>query len=77
MFNNKDPNFVMDYRKLKLVIFNDLYPDKKPVPYDILTDEVRIALSNIKSCMTNLKIKILIISILIIDHLIYLIEGVY
>jgi putative transposase len=57
MFNNKNPNFVMDYRKLKLVIFNDLYPDKKPVPYDILTDEVRIALSNIKSCMTNLKNK--------------------
>ena len=57
MFNNKDPKFDMDYRKLKLVIFNDLYPDKKPVPYDILTDEVRIALSNIKSCLTNLKNK--------------------
>jgi len=57
MFNNKDPNFNMDYKKLKLVIFNDLYPDKKPVPYDILTDEVRIALSNIKSCLTNLKNK--------------------
>ena len=57
MFNNKDSNFDMDYKKLKLVIFNDLYPNKKPVPYDILTDEVRIALSNIKSCLTNLKNK--------------------
>lgn len=44
------------YMKRKLDIFNELYGDNiKPCPYDILTDEVRIFCSNLKSCVTNLK----------------------
>ena len=48
----------LDYTKLKLVIFNASYGDnKKPAPYDILTDEIRAFCSNIKSCLTNLENK--------------------
>lgn len=44
------------YQKIKIDIFNELYGNNiKPVPYDILTDEVRIFCSNLKSCYTNLK----------------------
>lgn len=40
----------------KLKVFEELYGDKeKPAPYDVLTDEVRIFFSNLKSCLTNLK----------------------
>jgi putative transposase len=57
--HNFDSNIVdLDYKKSKLVIFNAAYGnDKKPAPYDILTDEVRSFCSNIKSCLTNLKNK--------------------
>lgn len=48
----------LDYTKSKLVIFNAIYGNnKKPAPYDILTDEVRSFCSNLKSCITNLKNK--------------------
>ena len=58
MFNNKDINFNLDYKKLKIYIFEQIYGDEsKLAPYDMLTDEVRIACSNIKSCLTNLKNK--------------------
>jgi len=57
--HNFDSNIIdLDYKKSKLVIFNAAYGnDKKPAPYDILTDEVRSFCSNIKSCLTNLKNK--------------------
>jgi putative transposase len=48
-FNNMD-------RSDKVKIFNDLYGNNdKIAPYDILSDEVRIFFSNLKSCQTNLK----------------------
>lgn len=48
----------LDYTKSKLVIFNASHGDnKKPAPYDMLTDEIRSFCSNIKSCLTNLKNK--------------------
>ena len=43
-------------RSDKVKIFNDLYGNKdKKAPYDMLSDEVRIFFSNLKSCKTNLK----------------------
>lgn len=46
----------LDYTKSKLTVFNASYGnDKKPAPYDILTDEIRSFCSNVKSCITNLK----------------------
>jgi transposase len=55
---NNNKYFNNGYKKIKVEIFNELYGDsKKPVPYDILTDEVRIFCSNLKSCFTNLKNK--------------------
>ena len=46
------------YTSYKLKVFNDIFNDKsKGCPYDILTDEVRVFCSNIKSCETNLKNK--------------------
>lgn len=55
--HNFDSNIVdLDYKKSKLIIFNAVYGnDKKPAPYDILTDEIRSFCSNKKSCLTNLK----------------------
>lgn len=50
---NKDYFEHMD-RSDKIKIFNDLYGDKKLEVYDMLTDEVRIFFSNLKSCNTNL-----------------------
>ena len=45
-------------RSDKVKIFNDLYKNNnKNAPYDILSDEVRIFFSNLKSCKTNLKNK--------------------
>lgn len=41
---------------VKATIFNELYgKNNKPCPYDILTDEVRIFYSNLKSCFSNLE----------------------
>ena len=40
----------------KLKIFNDIYgEDVKDAPYDMLSDEVGVFFSNLKSCITNLK----------------------
>jgi len=42
-------------RSDKIKVFNDLYKKKnKKAPYDMLSDEVRIFFSNLKSCKTNL-----------------------
>ena len=53
MYNDKHKLFTMDYKKLKLVVFKELFKGNKLCPYDILTDEVRIFCSNLKSCLTN------------------------
>jgi transposase len=43
----------LDYTNIKLDIFKELYDSNKPVPYDILTDIVKVFCSNAKSCFTN------------------------
>lgn len=50
------PDFFNEsYTKIKQELFHDFYGDKcKNVPYDILTDELRIFCSNLKSCKTNM-----------------------
>lgn len=53
MYNDKHESFTMDYKKLKLLVFKELFKGNKSCPYDILTDEVRIFCSNLKSCLTN------------------------
>ena len=54
LFNSND-KISTDYTKLKLIAFKNLYNnEKKPVPYDILTDVVKVFCSNVKSCFTNL-----------------------
>lgn len=56
MYNSDSDGFERDYQKLKIIIFNKLYGDgKKPCTYDILTDEVRVFCSNLKSCESNLE----------------------
>lgn len=45
------------FKGVKSDIFKELYQDNKPVPYDVLTDEIRVFYSNLKSCYTNLKNK--------------------
>lgn len=62
LYNKNDENKKYfennSYMKTKLKIFKDLYgTKKKPIPYDILTDEVRIFHSNLKSCLSNYKNK--------------------
>jgi putative transposase len=53
-FNNGNIN--LNYKKLKLEIFKEIYGNsKKDCPYDVLTDEVRLFCSNIKSATKNLK----------------------
>lgn len=55
LFNEKDKNFNKNYKIFKLYVFKMLYGDnEKNAPYDTLTDEVRIFLSNLKSCETNM-----------------------
>lgn len=57
-YNNDNKYFDGGYMKHKLQIFSELYGNNdKPCPYDILTDEIRIFCSNLKSCLTNLKNK--------------------
>jgi IS605 OrfB family transposase len=49
-----------NYKKYKLYVFDSLYKtNKKGCPYDILTDEVRVFCSNIKSCETKLHQKMI------------------
>lgn len=59
LYNNDKTYFNKgSYMTHKLVIFKMLYGDNdKNCPYDILTDEIRIFLSNLKSNFTNLKNK--------------------
>jgi transposase len=52
---NSNEKISIDYTKLKLIAFKKLYEGEKPVPYDILTDMVKVFCSNVKSCFTNLK----------------------
>ena len=55
-FYENESYFNGNFKVDKLKIFKDLYQNnKKPIPYAILTDEVRIFLSNLKSANTNLK----------------------
>jgi len=55
LYNKNSKNFKLNYKKTKLEIFKIIYGEnKKSAPYDMLTDEVRIFCSNIKSCLTNL-----------------------
>lgn len=52
-----DPSlFCKKYTEIKIGIFTEMFGDSdKGTPYDILTDEVRIFCSNLKSCKTNLE----------------------
>jgi transposase len=55
-YNRDSQNFCLEYMKLKLIIFEELYSNnKKNAPYDMLTDQVRLFCSNVKSCFTNLR----------------------
>ena len=57
-YNNNKSYFNKMDTSDKIKIFNDLYgKNDKNTPYDVLTDEVRIFFSNLKSCQTNLKNK--------------------
>ena len=57
-FNKDITYFNPDYKAIKKDLFDEVYGNKnKPVPYDVLTDEVRVFCSNLKSCRTNLKNK--------------------
>jgi hypothetical protein len=48
--------FDKGFVSVKAKIFNEIYGKNiKPCPYDVLTDEVRVFGSNLKSCLTNLK----------------------
>lgn len=48
--------FEDSYMSIKQIIFKELYTNgDKKTPYDVLTDEVRIFCSNLKSCKTNLE----------------------
>ena len=43
------------YKSVKAQLFNEIYGTKpKHCPYDVLTDEVRVFCSNLKSCFSNL-----------------------
>jgi len=58
--NNKDKNNWIknniNYLTYKLDVFKAIFNNKnKGCPYDVLTDEVRVFCSNIKSCESNLK----------------------
>lgn len=51
-----NPYYYETYQQRKIHIFKKLYGNnKKQAPYDVLTDEVRIFYSNLKSCETNLR----------------------
>ena len=63
MYNNNDPDFNLDYKKMKVKVFNRIYRKKnrngkkikKPAPYDILTGEIKDACAHIQACLTNLE----------------------
>jgi len=51
--NNDNTLFNKGYKAVKKSIFDDIYQGKKPAPYDVLTDEIRVFCDNLKSCRTN------------------------
>jgi len=56
--NTDNTYFNKGYKAIKANLLNEVYKNKKkPVPYDVLSDEIRIFCSNLKSCYTNLKNK--------------------
>jgi transposase len=56
--NIQKDNLPTTLNTLRAVVFNRLYGnDPKPAPYDTLGDEVRLFLSNRKSCLTSLSRK--------------------
>lgn len=58
MFNADSKKFNLNYKNSKLTIFKKMYGDNsKPVPYDILTDEVRAFCSNVKGNFTAINNK--------------------
>jgi len=55
-YNENTSYFDNGYMSVKVLLFEEMYgTNDKPAPYSILTDEVRIFCSNLKSCLTNLK----------------------
>jgi len=54
---NKDPKkFNLSYMKTKIEIFKELYRNnKKPIPYDVLTDEIKRFCASVKSSLTAIK----------------------
>ena len=56
--NNDNTFFNKGYKSVKKTLFDEIYGEnEKPIPYDVLTDEVRAFDSNLKSCRSNLKNK--------------------
>ncbi len=54
--NENKKYFNKGFQYIKASFFNEMYGEtEKPCPYDVLTDEVRVYCSNLKSCFTNLK----------------------
>lgn len=54
--NTNNEYFKKGFKSIKASLFEEIYKDTvKSCPYDVLTDEVRIFGSNLKSCFTNLK----------------------
>jgi len=56
---NRNPtkwlNNNQEYMEYKCIVFNNIFENrKKKCPFDVLTDEVRVFCSNIKSCESNL-----------------------
>lgn len=50
--------FNKGYKAIKANLLSEIYGNSdKPVPYDVVSDEIRIMTSNLKSCFTNLKNK--------------------
>jgi len=55
-YNENISYFDNGYMSVKVLLFEEMYgANEKPAPYAILTDEVRIFCSNLKSCHKNLK----------------------
>jgi len=54
--NTNNKYFNKGYKAIKSSLFNEIYGEtKKPVPYDVLTDEVRAFCSNLNGSYTNKK----------------------
>ncbi len=53
LHNENNKYFDKGFQSTKISVFKLLYKDEKNAPYDILSDEVRIFCSNLKSARTN------------------------